>query len=1377
MRILNPSFQVANSAPVRRPRIVAQIIFDLSSPTLTSHDGISSLPGTAIEGVISGASSVSQEIFPDEGRATIGSVTLRLTNRGDPAITDALRDQLLTLGQGIRDREVRIWVGFSDDFEDFELVATAYADDVAVSATGYTIRCRDKSKALREQIFERKVTRLAGALQADDETIPAQRVEGFQMVPHTAAFNDAPSQTVGYLRIKDTGEIVRYTGIDAGTGEFTGCTRGVFGTRAMPVDVDPTTGPDRWPEIEEFIYLEGPGPAIAIAVMTGILDVDDGSVVLPSHWHLGLDWDADFNKPQWLGIGPDLWDPKDLTAGFPVRFTHLERTDGKRFIETEIYLLLGLMAPVDVHGSIGLRRVNRVIRQGHYTALLDMDTVTHVGDLRHDQRAVANQYQIDYNYDGDDLTRQVFFSDLGSISRHKEAPVRRLEFKGLHTARHTERAIRERIGFLRDRYADPPIRLQVTAAPSMNAFTVGDIVRVALPTLEDYTAEDGSLDRDFEIQRVSVDWTTGRVDFNLFGTSRDPEALGQNDTDDPVLEDDWYTQAGTDIATLAGYDSGVLDGATLAGGTDINAPASIWYHEGDLDIVDCTLTGNVQLRVRGFLQIEGTVDGRGGGRDGVADTDTRNTASTAWARPGVPGWHGVTRAQAGIWKFGETPNTDLTTDTVTPITEGQHPAVPPLELEVLEGELVTELPADLRGTSGGSGGQCIIKSLAARFPLNQGGTIMATGGAGGKSGAGLAITCRGLGFGVNGRIDLSGAPGTPGEISWPHGSGGEWVLDLIDESMQHMIDFPIRGGTGAGGGPGALYLFLDGDGVLLPDINDTTLRAEQGATPLAEHSYAPVARTVRGNMPYPSQMWPGALNLGRGVDQTPVWYLTGFREGVQPPANYWVASHRVQWLPNTGQPELELPRAPWSLEALGGGGHTQVHVEWAQRAGHRLEIWAGTTNDRAFAQFIGETTGGIFTHTLPNGGTRFYWARVRAPDGRLSSFFPSSPTAGIEGKAEAIGDAITPPVSAGSDAWVIGVGAAFTGEEGGFRFGSVTGGVVGDPEAVTIAVAGDDGSETGTTWDPDLVRVGFSSSQTVLAGLSFAAFPLMPDEIIEEATLRLYITDAPAASGWVTVQAEKSLVQSQPSSGNRPSQWSLTTAAAFFSTAAGTIDVDVKSIVQEVIGQEHWQAGRLNFVLTPPEVVWGPNEGAELARHPSSDRATLILKVRRSSGVVVPRPRRGPAAFDWVVSPKGQDIFDVILEVRRDPGARALLLSATVEVSTADSASTVFLDSFTDALDDVNCCTDWRELQLTVPVISDPLGAAEPRPHYIRVSLGVTVSTGGYVYVRRVQSRRRENLSRIYDAPVFDDDAAAGAAGMQSGDLYRTPAGDLKLKL
>jgi hypothetical protein len=98
------------------------------------------------------------------------------------------------------------------------------------------------------------------------------------------------------------------------------------------------------------------------------------------------------------------------------------------------------------------------------------------------------------------------------------------------------------------------------------------------------------------------------------------------------------------VLTITGSNPGhVSANGSISGSTDMNAAGSIFYYNGDLQIdngVTVALTGNVQLRIKGFLQNNGTINGKAGGIAGagivavpVSATSSNPARPASSARP------------------------------------------------------------------------------------------------------------------------------------------------------------------------------------------------------------------------------------------------------------------------------------------------------------------------------------------------------------------------------------------------------------------------------------------------------------------------------------------------------------------------------------------------------------------------------------------------------------------------------------------------------------------------------------------------------------------------------------------------------------------------
>lgn len=949
MRADTATFHSYNVAPQKSPRFVVAIIFDVGSIYITSHTGITTVPGIVLDGHLKEPSAISQRIVPDEGRSEIGSMSFTLIDK-DSSFTNEARSKL-NAGKGLRGKEVRLYVGYEGlDFTQFQRFQTQVISDVEYDEGVYRIQCRDITREQRKEIFEPKKTTLRDSISATATTVPVYVTTGFSTVFHGPSYSDAPNATVGYVIIDD--EVIRYTGKTADS--FTGCTRGVLNSRAVAHEVDAGTTMDRRPKVEEYIYLELPAAKLAYAILTGVIYND--SATLPSHWHLGIatTW---VRLSDFTGIGADLWDTMLDTSGFVARFTGLKKTDGKKFLESELYMLLGCYSPVYSDGTIGLKRMNHVLADAPSVVELNEKNCVSWSALKHEMDGMHNQFRVDWNWDGEDFTRRNEFIDAASVAAYGTAPVKELKFKGLHGARHTDAIVRNRIDALRDRYTWPPVTQSITILPSLNRLEVGDIPRVNLPTVRDFAGSGQQINRSVEIQQMRMDFASGNVSINVFGSTGKAQVSAPT-TAASALPDAYYTAAGTNLTSVCTIvpvgGVGVIQPGTynLTGNADLNNAGAIYYYAGDLELADgatLTINNNVQLRVRGFFTINGDIDGVGRGHAGVA-----SSGGVQAVNPGTPGYVGNSRGMDGVRREVGARNSNVRRTVPCALTKGQKDAFDRIELAV-SGNSLLGLPSDLRGTSGGGGGKLIY----ANSNDPSAGSVIAQGGTGGNSGAGLAIISRGLAPGASSAIDLSGA-------------------DSAATSEADLNGNKAYPGAGGAGGPGALFIGLDGAGISLPDLGGKFI-AQTGDVPV---NGDPISGTVANpnidNPPYAGYLDPAMIS-GQNLSN---------------------AAHRIQYIPETQTPAQDvekLPPAPTSL-SVSPGQHENVLIIGMPPAGtfDVIEIYAAILNDRAGAVLVDSVGGSTYRHQLSGGVTRFYWVRARR-GAAVSAWFPSSSTGGISG--------------------------------------------------------------------------------------------------------------------------------------------------------------------------------------------------------------------------------------------------------------------------------------------------------------------------------------------------------------------------------------------
>lgn len=794
--------------------------------------------------VIEKLAGTSQQISPDEGRATIGAISYSVVDKSS-ALTSKIYAKLAA-GYGLKGKRVRFYLGYDGlTWDDYCLIQTQIVDSISFNADGsYAIQCADVNRSVRTDIFDPKTTTLSKSITATQLLIPVYTVTGFGLVAHGSSYSDAPNASVGYIQVEK--EVIRWTSTttdDALGLCFVVDQRGALNTVAVAHQIDATATADRRTKVTEYFYLEMPAPKLAYAILTGTLYGQGAS--LPSNWCLGISTDY-VKLSDFTGIGADWWNTSDDGAGFIVRFEGLKKQDAKKFLEQEIYMLLGAFSPIYSTGELGLKRMSGVLAGAAYVDTLNEDNVVAWTALKHDMQSVINEIQIDWNWDAlqGKFTRTNLLIDADSINVHGAAKLKNLKFLGLHGSRHSYAALTTRFNAYRDRYSGPPMKFDATLLPSKNVLEVGDVVRVQPPNMRDFVTGT-TFDRSMEVQAVKIDWITGKVTVSLFGSSQaastlTPDSTGAsgNGTGTPPLNDTWYSSAGTSLVTYlaANYPANYTDAGgilTITGNVTLPGNASlasaIYYYDGDLTInpgVTVSITQNVEIRYKGHLTLNGKIDGKGAGLTG-----TSPAGLSPLSLAGQAGYLGTTQGAFGI-------DGGIYMSVLSPppaLAIGLNASVPPLDVYTTNGVL-SGLPDDIRGTSGGTG-----NSHSTALP-----------GAGGAGGPGLLLIGRGMSTGVSAQIDLSGDDGLEGQM-FTNGDG--------------TVGY---GGSGCGGAPGAFILLLDGANSVLPDLG-VPLISQYGAIPIPVGDLSPpgLSGFDMGEAAYRVQYLPENTSAAANVDQPP----------------------------------------------------------------------------------------------------------------------------------------------------------------------------------------------------------------------------------------------------------------------------------------------------------------------------------------------------------------------------------------------------------------------------------------------------------------------------------------------------------------------------
>lgn len=865
MRVYNPAFADKNKSHDQDPIFVVRISFD--DANLDTHyftdKVVDGLTGSVHFRSLKMVSQSSQKLDPGNAHALIGNAKFEVLDMG---LTDLMRAKL-DADLGLNGKRVEMYKGHVGLlWSQFELTDTyTVRGDIAHKHRGYVFNCSDAQRNMKKKLFVVKETKATASFSETDSIINVLTTSAFEKVyqvpsaagktllrgRQTEKFPTGHAQAgalrypdlaaideIGIIKIQnpdgDGFELAMWT--SSNSVQFTGLHRGVLGTNPVAVEIAVGTEPDSLPTIEEYVYINMPAVKAIYGLLTGSIYGHAGKY-FPEHWHLAISTDY-ISTAAFVNVGIDVWDVDDDDAGFGTYISGAVDVEGKKFIEKDMLYIAGLYMPVNNHGELGMKRMGYIGPNASAVRTLNKDNIISYEALVFDQASILNRFLIRWNWDEkrEIYTRHSPFIDPVSIARHKESDVKVIESKTLHNSRHSSALIKYHFDTLRSRYAGYPLRMNCTLTHDQDDLEIGDIVWFDNDELEDFSNDGGHHARAYEIQHVRIDKRNGRVSLSLFGSSQRASDIVPEDTENPNLA--FVTSEGTEI-TAAEFGAGnvtegtgvktITNDITLTGHDDINHPDAIYFCTEDLTIHSSATihtTKNVQIRVLGFYEQNGHINGRGQGLDGgVGDDVFIRTYVPVTANLGKAGI-GHTMAQAGMkqrfydfqgnrW-FYEALNSKYGGRVATHGNRVVHGLVdqvylPNLRIDV-NGQL-RGMPVSLMGTSGSSGGN-IVKYPGTSNKWNGSGTSLKRGGNGGKGGGGLAVFSIGAVLNAGATIDLSGGDGSPGAIQNEYGKN------------------IATAGAGGGGAPGGLYMVNMNSSQTIPTLNSNRIKMLHGLCPM-----------------------------------------------------------------------------------------------------------------------------------------------------------------------------------------------------------------------------------------------------------------------------------------------------------------------------------------------------------------------------------------------------------------------------------------------------------------------------------------------------------------------------------------------------------------
>lgn len=944
MRTLSPLLAAQWFNVSQDPVYVASLQFETGNTIFITSHTISGLSGADVyDRFLLYISGTTARIEPEEGRSSIGNISVHaLDVDGSLCQRIAAED---AAGNGLRYKVVKIYFGLAGmSWSDFntanDVIQTQIVNNVSVDQNELVFDCSDVQRTTRKNIFSLAKTKLTASINATTLLIPVASVSGsalspesFQRMYHGPTFTDAPGQEVGYITIDN--EIIRWTSttVDGTLGLcFVADKRGALNTIPAQHDIPTSSNDTNGKEVSEIMYLEMPAVEAMYGIMTGSYYSQPGKF-FPDGWHLAIPGEF-IRTSDFLNVGADLWN--GANGGFICRFVGENEQDAKNFMGKQLALLASVTPIPYPNGEIGVKRLNNILHTSPYVFTLDHSNIISQQPLRLNYSGISNLLSVEWNYDPlrKILTRQKILIDTVSRAKYENAPEKMLQFRGLHGSRHSTTTIEGLFDRLRDRYAGPPYYKTVTCQPWCGHLEIGDVVRLVNPSeLDPLTGE--SFDRAMEIQQVSIDWITGLVTFELCGSAMPSTAITPEDPNEDgetpgtsIIPDAAYTALGTNLATYPGVTivpSGgvghITAGSGLVGGDTLDDGR--YYYDGDLELdagVVLPFTKNVQLWVKGHIQINGTLDGSARGQNGGAmistppfDYNFSTPGDVPFPfdpadqfelhNPGLSGYIGPTVSDGG---FTNNPHTALRADkgllsVPGHATAGLTTTVPAIQISYSSNKVVG-VPSVLWGTSGATG-----RATSFRMPA---GYRDVAGGGGGKSGAGILFVSRGADFGASGKVITNGEDGFRGESTF----GGS------NSDPNARVD-AYYAGSGAGGAPGAVLFVVDGLINSSPTLQN--VEAKFGANPI------PIPRNTLPGPWGPTQLADTVIVTIPGqFSGNPGPYYGYYRQPQIDMSGIAGGASRILYIPPVNVPSEDEPTDPGTGEVVAGNATAITLTEY-----------------------------------------------------------------------------------------------------------------------------------------------------------------------------------------------------------------------------------------------------------------------------------------------------------------------------------------------------------------------------------------------------------------------------------------------------------------
>ena len=257
----------------------------------------------------------------------------------------------------------------------------------------------------------------------------------------------------------------------------------------------------------------------------------------------------------------DNWFPGDSHY---MKFTDIdERIKAKDFFEKEIFKPLNLYPVIDGQGRFSVKPFKPPLAALESVQSFTEDNIIDLPGWDANLKALINEIEVFYDYDGDDFVTEIFYIDGTSVdNRGPGKKPLKIKTKGLHTS-HSPASIAGRAVDILEtrrnrvfgRFATPPIKLNLSTFFSRWLSEAGDVVPFTHSLIPDITAGTRGLTADrMEIINKTVNWKKGTVKIELLDTGFNKSIYGvisPTMTVTSASDGETFTVSTTDAAKFA----------------------------------------------------------------------------------------------------------------------------------------------------------------------------------------------------------------------------------------------------------------------------------------------------------------------------------------------------------------------------------------------------------------------------------------------------------------------------------------------------------------------------------------------------------------------------------------------------------------------------------------------------------------------------------------------------------------------------------------------------------------------------------------------------------------------------------------------------------